>query len=69
MKNATYHSKTKHIQRRYHWLWERVQDKDFSLTKIDMEENGFDMPTKVLSADKMGVCLRRIGLTKNLIPE
>ena len=33
-KNVAYHSRTKHIQRRYHWLQERVEEKDFSLIKI-----------------------------------
>ena len=35
-KNAGYHSRTKLFQRRYHWLQERVEDKDFALTKIHM---------------------------------
>ena len=33
-KNAAYYSQSKHIHRRYHWFWEKVEDKDFSLTKI-----------------------------------
>ena len=68
-KNATYHSRTKHIQRRDHWLWERVEDKDFSLTKIHTEENGSDMLTKVLSAEKLDVCRRRIGMASHPMPE
>ena len=56
-KNAAYHSRTKHIQRRYHWLRERVEDKDFALTKIHTEENGLDMLTKVLSARSL-MCAR-----------
>ena len=55
--NTTYHSRTKHIQRRYHWLRERVEDKDFALTKIHTEENGLDMLTKVLSARSL-MCAR-----------
>ena len=39
-KNAAYHFRTKHIQRRYHWLREKVEDKDFALTNINTEENG-----------------------------
>ena len=63
-KNAAYHSRTKHIQRRYHWLWERVEDKDFALTKIHTEENVLDMLTKVLSAEKLDVCRRRIRMSR-----
>mgnify|MGYP007069663062 CR=1 FL=1 len=33
-KNTAYHLRNKHIQRRHHWLWERVEDKDFALKKI-----------------------------------
>ena len=57
-KNAAYHSRTKHIQRRYHWLREKVEEKDFvlSLTKIHMEENGSDMLTKVLMIEKLDAC-------------
>ena len=64
-KNATYHSRTKHIQRRYHWLQERVEDKHFSLTKINTEENGSDMLTKVLLVEKLDVCRRRIRMASH----
>ena len=46
-KNTVYHSKTKHIQRRDQWIRERVEDKDFALTKIPTEENWSNMLTKV----------------------
>ena len=39
-KNAVYHSRTKHIQRRYYWIRERLEDREFALTKIHMVENG-----------------------------
>ena len=57
-RNAAYNSRTKHIQRRYHWLREKVEEKDFvlSLTKIHMEENGSDMLTKVLMIEKLDAC-------------
>ena len=44
-KNAAYHSRTKNIQRTYHWIRERVEDKEFVLTKIHTDENGSDMLT------------------------
>ena len=59
-RNATYHSRTKHIQRMYHWLREGVEEKEFSMMKIHTTENGSDMLTKVLSADKLNVCLQRV---------
>ena len=47
-KNAAYHSWTKHIQRRYHWLREKVDEEEFTLVKIHTDDNGSDMLTKNL---------------------
>ena len=63
-KNATHHSRTKHIQRRYHWLREWVEEKEFALMKIHTAENGPDMLTKVLSAEKLDACRERVRLVK-----
>ena len=52
-KNATYHSWTKDIQRRYYWIRERVEERVFVLTKIHTTENGSDMLTKVLTPDQL----------------
>ena len=68
-RNAAYHSRTKHIQRGYHWIQERVEDREFVLTKIHTEENGSDMLTKVLTPDKLDACRKRIGLTRHPIQE
>ena len=53
----------------YPWLWEKVEEKNFVLTKIHTEENGSDMLTKVLSAEKLDTCRKRVGLTKHPMPE
>jgi hypothetical protein len=68
-KNAAYHSRTKHIQRRYHWIRERIEDKEFVLTKIHTDENGSDMLTKVLTPDKLEACRKRIGLERHPMPK
>ena len=65
-KNAAW---TKHIQRRYHWIRERVEDKEFVLTKIHTDENGSDMLTKVLPSDKLETCRKRIGLERHPMPK
>ena len=44
---------TMHIQRRYHWIRERVEEREFVLTKIQTTENGSNMLTKVLTPDKL----------------
>ena len=62
-KNTTYHSWTKHIQRRYHWLRERVEDGEFALVKIHTDDNGSDMLTKNLPTDRLRVNRQNTGLT------
>ena len=39
-KNAAYNGKTKHIHHRYHSHRERVEDQDYTIMNIHMEENG-----------------------------
>ena len=68
-KNVAYHSRTKHIQWIYHWLRERVEDKEFSLVKVHTNDNGSDMLTKVLGAEKLNVCRQRLRLMKYPMPE
>ena len=68
-KNAAYHSRTKTIQRRYHCLRERVEEREFTLVKIHMDDNGSYMLTKVLSMDKLSACRQRVGLLNHPIPE
>ena len=68
-KNAAYHSRTKHIQRRYHWIQDRVEEREFVLTKIHTTKNGSDMLTKVLTPDKLEACRKQIGLERHSMPE
>ena len=68
-KNANYHSHTKHIQRRYHWLQEKVNDNDFALVKIHTYENGSDMLTKALPMEKHIACRTRASLVDSHIKE
>ena len=63
--NAAYHSRTKHIQRRYHWIRERVEKREFVLTKIHTSKNGSDILTKVLTPDKLEACRKQIGLARH----
>ena len=62
-RNAAYHSQTKHIQRRYHWLRERVEEGELSLVKIHTDDNGSGMLTKNLPLDRLRVCLQITRLT------
>ena len=38
-KNSMYHAKTKHIDVRYHWIREKVENESFQVKKIHTSEN------------------------------
>ena len=55
-KNSMYHSHSKHIEVRYHWLRLVVEQQSFELKKIYTDENPADMLTKVVSGVKLKIC-------------
>ena len=55
-KNSIYHSHSKHIEVRYHWLRLVVEQQSFELKKIYTDENPADMLTKVVSGVKLKLC-------------
>ena len=56
VKNVAYHSRTKHIERRYNWIRDRVEERKFVVVKIHTDDNESDMLTKVLPMDKLNAC-------------
>ena len=48
-KNLMYHSCTKHIDIRYHWIREVMDQQLLKLVKIHTKENSADMLTKVVT--------------------
>ena len=61
-KNSVFHSRCKHIQLRYHFIKELINDGDLSLLKILGSENPTDMLTKAVITDKLRLCIASIGL-------
>ncbi|KAL4582349.1 hypothetical protein LXL04_006896 [Taraxacum kok-saghyz] len=55
-KNSMYHSRTKHIDVRYHWLRQAIEEGELKLSKIDTNYNPADMLTKVVTQDKHKLC-------------
>lgn len=61
-KNSTFHSKSKHIDVRYHWIRGVLNDKLLELEKVHTDNNGADMLTKALPRWKFEVCCSLSGM-------
>ncbi|RVW71154.1 Retrovirus-related Pol polyprotein from transposon TNT 1-94 [Vitis vinifera] len=61
-KNSTFHSKSKHIQTKYHFIRYLVEDKLVILEKICGSKNPADMLTKGVTIEKLKLCAASIGL-------
>ena len=55
-KNSSFHSRLKHIDARYHWIRETLNDKLLELEKIHIDDNGSDMLMKALAREKLETC-------------
>ena len=63
-KNLMYHSRTKHIDVRYHWLRQAAKQQQFLLEKIHADKNPADMLTKVVAREKLQLCAELIGMDR-----
>ena len=61
-KNSTFHSRTKHIQLEYHFIWSVLEDGELKLEKIHTSQNPVEMLTKVVTREKLRICLVSICL-------
>ena len=64
-KNSIYHSHTKHIDVRYHWLRLVLEKQLMQLRKIHTEKNSVDMLTKVVPKEKLELCVESAGMNSN----
>ena len=62
-KNSMYHARTKHIDVRYHWIREKVENESFHVKKIHTSENPADMLTKMIPKDKFELCKELVGMS------
>ena len=60
-----YHSRTKHIDIRYHWIREVMEKQLLKLVKIHTDKNPADMLTKVVTRDKLELCRDIAGMDFN----
>jgi len=61
-KNSAYHSRSKHIDVRYHWIRDVLENKLLQIEKIHTNENEADMMTKPLPKEKIEFCKQSVGL-------
>ena len=61
-KNSTFHSRTKHIHLKYHFIRSVLEDGELKLEKIHTSQNPADMLTKVVTREKLRICSVSIGL-------
>ena len=57
-----FHSKSKHIQKKYHFIYSLVEDKLVILEKICGSKNPTDMLTKGVTIEKLKLCAVSVGL-------
>ena len=60
--NSAFHSKSKHIQTKYHFIRYLVEDKLVILEKICGSKNQTDMLTKGITIEKLKLCSASVGL-------
>ncbi|KAE8661751.1 hypothetical protein F3Y22_tig00113724pilonHSYRG00184 [Hibiscus syriacus] len=64
-KNQVYHARTKHIDVRYHFVREILEEGGVIIQKIRTTENPADMLTKVVTAVKFKHCLDLVNIVTN----
>ena len=60
-KNPAFHSKSKHIDLRHHWIRQVLEEGHLQLEKIHTTENPTNMLTKILLRDKQELCRSLVG--------
>ena len=64
-KNPVFHYRYKHIQLRYHFIRELINDGDLSLLKILGSKNPADMLTKAVTTNKLRLLLPQLAFKDN----
>lgn len=63
-KNQVHHARTKHIDVRYHFVREIIEDGNVLLQKVSTADNPADMLTKVVSGIKFHHCMILINISR-----
>ena len=62
--DQVYHARTKHIDVRYHFVWEMIEEDGVLVQKIKTDDNPANMLTKVVTTFKFNHCLDLINIAK-----
>ncbi|MCO5561090.1 hypothetical protein L7F22_014711 [Adiantum nelumboides] len=60
--NPVYHSKTKHVDVKYNFIREMVEDKQIQLVKVHTTDNPADLLTKGLLGKSFAHCRKLLGV-------
>lgn len=63
-KNAVFHSRTKHIEVRYHFIRSKLEEGKIWVLKINTKENPSDALTKVVQREKFEFCRASLSIVK-----
>ncbi|GKV11932.1 hypothetical protein SLEP1_g23145 [Rubroshorea leprosula] len=63
-KNPQFHSRTKHVDLRYHWIRDAIEEKVLDVEKVHTDDNSSDMMTKSLVRSKFEFCRSQAGLVE-----
>ncbi|MCO5588484.1 hypothetical protein L7F22_042441 [Adiantum nelumboides] len=61
-RNPVYHSKTKHVDVKCHFIREMVEDKQVQLVKVYITDNFADLLTKGLPGESFAHCRKLLGV-------
>ena len=61
-KNSAFHSRTKHIETRFHFIRHALEEGRLQLEKIDTKVNPADVFTKVVPREKFEFCRASLGI-------
>ena len=61
-KNSIFHTKTKNIEVKYHFIREMLEDKLMKLMKVHTDDNPIDLLTKALSPEQFAHCRALMGV-------
>lgn len=62
IENPMFHSKSKHIKVKYHFIWDVLADKRLQLLKVHTDDNPANALTKSLASERFAHCIELIGV-------